>query len=275
MGARGTSRRRFLGLAASVAALGAPLPVRVRAASAARDPKHFVLIHGAWHGAWCWYKVLPALEAAGHQATALDLPSGGVDLTPAAGVTREQQTARVVALLDELREPVVLVGHSAGGMVISTVAEARPDKIERLVYLSAFLLPNGASPVAEAARDEGSTLSAHLQFSPDGTIVVDPSARRDVFYGDCDDRDVALAQSLLRPIGLRTTTDLLVLGAGFERVRRFYVSCLRDQAISPAFQQRMYTALPCERVLTIPSDHSPFLSHPGALLRALMTIARA
>src|SRR5262249_6813696 len=154
----------------------------------------------------------------------------------AAGVTREQQAARVVELLDGLAEAVVLVGHSAGGLVVSAAADARPGKIERLVYLSAFLLPDGASPAAEAGHGAGSVLSTHLRFTPDGAIDVDPAARREAFYGDCDDRDVALAQALLRPVGIRTTTDRVVLGAGFAGVRRFYVSCLRDRAISPAFQ---------------------------------------
>ena len=65
------------------------------------------------------------------------------------------------------------------------------------------------------------------------------------------------------------------MGAAFESVRRLYITCLRDRAISPAAQQRMYEALPCERVLRLASDHSPFLSHSGPLLRSLERIARA
>lgn len=274
---RALSRRRFVGLAAAAVA-GAGVGPFTRPAAATRrtrQPKHFVLVHGAWHGAWCWYKIVAGLEDAGHRVTALDLPSGGIDDTPAASVTLQAQVDRVVATLDGLGDPVILVGHSAGGPPVSMAAEARPDKVEKLVYLTAFLLPSGASVVTVALEDEGSLLPPHLTFRPDGTIDVDRAGRRAVFYGDCDDRDEALAQALLRPIGVRTNIDPIVVGDNFARIRRFYVSCLRDRAISPATQRAMYTALPCEKVLSIRSDHSPFFSHPAALLRVLGVIARA
>jgi pimeloyl-ACP methyl ester carboxylesterase len=266
-------RRRFLGVtAASLAAAGVP---RVARARRPRTSVHFVLVHGSWHGAWCWYRVVAALESAGHRVTALDLPSAGIDGTPPAGVTLAAAADRVVAALDAAAEPVVLVGHSAGGPVISMAAEARPDRIAKLVYVTAYLLPSGVSSAATQLQDTGSAITGHLRLRADGTIDVERPARREIFYGECDDADVALAQSLLKPIGARTALDPVVIGDGFARVRRFYVTCLRDRAISPAAQRAMYTALPCERVLAIRSDHSPFFSHPSALVRALATIVRA
>jgi pimeloyl-ACP methyl ester carboxylesterase len=267
------SRRRFLGVAASAAAIGASGAIESTAHT--RDPKHFLLVHGAWHGAWCWYKIVVGLEAAGHRVTTLDLPSGGIDGTPPETVTLQAQADRVVAVLDALSEPVILVGHSAGGPVISLAAEARPRAIEKLVYLTAFLLPDGGSQVAVVGRDPESLIAKHLLFHPEGTIDVDPAWRRAVFYADCDDRDVALAQSLLKPNGLRPSTDPVHVGSNFASVRRFYITCRHDRAISPSAQQSMYTALPCEMVLPIASSHSPFFSHPEALLRALAKIARA
>jgi pimeloyl-ACP methyl ester carboxylesterase len=276
---RPLSRRRFLGLAASAAIASAELGKRTaRAGESGRragPSAHFVFVHGAWHGAWCWYKVAPALEAKGHRVTTLDLPSAGIDGTPRASVTLQAQADRVVAVLDGLPEPAILVGHSAGGAVISSVAEARPDKIGKLVYLTAYLLASGDAISAAGLRDADSLALKNIVINPDGTFDVKPSGRRELFYGDCDARDVTLAQSLLKPIGFRTTLDPVVVGDGFARVRRFYISCLRDRAISPGFQRTMYTALPCEDVLTIRSDHAPFLSHPAALVRHLVTIARA
>jgi pimeloyl-ACP methyl ester carboxylesterase len=280
MAGRALSRRRFLTLATSAAIAGADLGKRATAEAdgsprrAARSG-HFVLVHGAWHGAWCWYKITPALEAAGHRVTALDLPSAGIDAAPPGSVTLQAQADRVITILDTLSEPVILVGHSAGGAVISSVAEARPDRIQNLVYLTAFLLQKGDSVAAAGIRDPGSLIGQHVVIGPDGTLIIDPSGRREVLYGECDARDVALAQSLLKPVGLRTTLDPVVVGNAFARVRRFYITCLRDKAISPGFQHTMYTALPCEKVFSIRSDHSPFLSHPAALLRHLAAIARA
>lgn len=268
------SRRTFLGVAASAAVTGAA-PVAVARLRRTKEPQHFVLVHGSWHGAWCWYKIVAGLEDAGHRVTTIDLPSAGIDDTPASEVTLQAQADRVVATLDAIAEPVILVGHSAGGPPVSMAAEARPDKIQKLVYLTAFLLPNGTSLTDAALGDPQSMLSRHLLFHPDGTFDVDPAARRDIFYNECDDPDVALAQSLLRPVSLQANLDPVVVGANFDRVRRFYVSCLRDHAISPETQQAMYTALPCEKVFRLRSDHSPFLSHPAPLLRLLAAIARA
>ena len=235
---------------------------------------HFVLVHGSFHGAWCWSKIVAALEAAGHQATAIDLPSAGIDPTPAAEVDLLTQADAVIALLDRLAEPVILVGHSAGGPVVSIVAEARPEKIAKLVYVSAYLLENGASILSMLPNDPDSLVLPNI-VPRTGGIFVDLDAVGDVFYGTSGDADVSLARSLLKPIGVLTTSAALSIGTAFASVRRFYVSCLRDRAVTPAFQRAMYTALPCERVFTIRSDHSPFFSRPTEMLRILERIARA
>ena len=184
------------------------------------------------------------------------------------------QAAAVVELLDGLSEPVILVGHSAGGPVISTVAEARPEKIAKLVYVSAYLLESGASIVSMLPNDPESLVAANLVGAPDG-LFVRLDRVRDVFYGMSDDADVTLARSLLKPIGVRTSLDPVTIGPAFASVRRFYVSCRRDRAVTPALQRAMSTALPCERVFEITSDHSPFFSRPAALVRIMRAIARA
>jgi len=271
------SRRRVLGGAVASLAAGGSSTIAAStdlAIRRTRHPAHFVLVHGSFHGAWCWYKIVAALEAAGHRATAIDLPSAGIDPTPAAGVDLRAQADAVIALLDTLAEPVILVGHSAGGPVISTVAEARPGKIAKLVYLSAYLLENGESIVSTVPQDPDSLVLPHLVPNAGG-LFVDLDAVRDIFYGTSDDADIALARSLLKPIGLLTTGVGLAIGTAFASVRRFYVSCLRDRAVTPGFQRAMYTALPCEQVFTIRSDHSPFFSRPAELLRILERIARA
>ena len=265
---------RAAALAGGAASLAASRPAGTNVRFAA-EPAHFVLVHGAWHGAWCWYRVVAALEAAGQRVTALDLPGAGIDPTPPASVTLQAQADRVIALLDTLDAPVILVGHSAGGTVVSLAAEARPHAIDRLVYVTAYLLTDGMSLVAAGAEDTETLITSHVVIGPGGTLEVERSARREVFYGDCRAADVALAQSLLRPMGVHPLSDPVHVGAAFESVRRFYVACSRDRAISPAEQERMLARLPCERVLTIASDHSPFLSHPKTLVRALAKIARA
>src|SRR5664279_2862075 len=98
----------------------------------------FVLVHGAWHGGWCWDKVVARLEAMGHTAAAPDMPGHGDDKTPIAGVTLEHLVQRVCETIDAQSEPVVLVGHSYGGAMITQAAERRADKIKSLAYVTAF-----------------------------------------------------------------------------------------------------------------------------------------
>jgi pimeloyl-ACP methyl ester carboxylesterase len=95
----------------------------------------YVLVHGAWHGAWCGEKVVPLLEARGHTAEAIDLPGHGRDETPIGEVTLEAYTERLCQTLAARPEPAVLVGHSLGGIAITRAAERCPKRVQVLVYL--------------------------------------------------------------------------------------------------------------------------------------------
>jgi pimeloyl-ACP methyl ester carboxylesterase len=99
----------------------------------------YVFIHGAWHGAWCWEKVTPLLEKAGHTVYAIDLPGHGSDQTPISQVSLKSYTDKVCSILDDAEESVYLVGHSMGGIVVSQSAEYRSEKVKALIYVSAFL----------------------------------------------------------------------------------------------------------------------------------------
>jgi pimeloyl-ACP methyl ester carboxylesterase len=113
----------------------------------------FLLIHGAFHGAWCWHKAIPELEKRGHRARAIDLPGQGQDQTPLGNVMLDTMVDRIVTALTEMAGPVVLVGHSLAGMVISATAEKAPDRIKTLVFLSAFLPRDGESLLAMEHRN--------------------------------------------------------------------------------------------------------------------------
>jgi len=241
------------------------------------ESRHFVLVHGAWHGAWCWATTARLLVARGHRVTTLDLPSHGADKTSPASVTLAHYAARVIAALDSIDGPVVLVGHSMGGIVISTVAEARPTKVEKLVYLAAFLLPSGASLLDVALQDTDSLTPANLVVRPDeGVVDVNRDAIRELFYAECEREVVDRARMLLKPNPFAPlATPLTLTDASYGRVRRFYVSCSRDRAITLATQRSMVTAMPCEAVRELNTDHSPFFSQPDRLRDVLDQIAQA
>jgi len=246
----------------------------------------FVLIHGAAHGGWCWDKVVPLLEGLGHTAIAPDLPGHGQDATPAAEVTLESYVDCVCRLLDEQPEPVVLVGHSMGGISISQAAEYRPGKIRTLVYLTALLLENGDAfiPVpsieTETAEPEPEAVRTALEERPFWTVSSDLAACtykdeqvQDLFYNDCSPQDIAWAKSQVvpQPVG-PLLGRLAITGQNFGRVPRVYIECLEDQALRPEHQKRLYTRLPCSQVLSLNTGHSPFLSAPEELVRLLVSI---
>lgn len=160
----------------------------------------FVLLHGSWHGAWCWYKVIPVLEQAGHTAIAVDLPGHGRDRTAARDVSMQSCVDCVCKVLDAQPEPVILVGHSRGGIVISQTAEYRPEKIETLVYLAGYLIPNGEPMLPIALSDTESLIASNLVLNEaEGHHMLKQEAFRATLYADCSEEDVTLATALLTP----------------------------------------------------------------------------
>lgn len=234
----------------------------------------YVLVHGAWHGAWCWDKVVPVLERKGHRVVAPDLPGHGTDKTPIAEVSLQAYAERICGILDAQPEPVILVGHSMGGVVITQAAEDRPEKIKKLVYLSAFLLRDGEFLLQRAEKDQDALVLPNLIMAEDQShATVKEDALKEVFYGDCAQEDVERAKALLVPQAAAPfATPVRTTEARFGRVPRVYVSCLRDRAISPALQEQMYRDLPCERVITMDTSHSPFFSAPEELARHLLSL---
>jgi pimeloyl-ACP methyl ester carboxylesterase len=234
---------------------------------------HFVLVHGAWLDARCWAPVIPALTAAGHTVSAPDLPGHGADSTPLAGQTLDAHAARVLREVDAAPAPVVLVGHSMGGIVISTVAERRPEKVARLVYLAAYLLENGGS--IQATQDPDSQVPAAMRPAADwSTVALDPALFPGVFFHDAQPglADYALVDP--RPEGSSAFgTPLALTAANFGRVKRSYIRTARDRAVTPTLQDRMLAALPCDPVVTLDTGHAPFFAAPAALATQLLALA--
>jgi pimeloyl-ACP methyl ester carboxylesterase len=234
----------------------------------------YVLIHGGMHGGWCWYKLVAALERRGHTVIAPDLPGNGHDKTPLAEVTLKTCTDSVCEILDAQKEPVILVGHSMGGATITQVAEYRPDRIRQLVYVSAVLPRNGEPMLMLMQQDTASAALGNIAVAADGnSLTIRESGVREAFYGDCSDEDIALARLSLCPQPLLpANTPVSTSAENFGRVPRVYIECLRDQAISPAMQKKMYTATPCQKIISMNTCHSPFLSAPEELAAHLASL---
>ena len=236
----------------------------------------FVLVHGAWHGGWCWSRVVDALRAAGHSALAPDLPGHGGDDAPHDSVDLGCYVECVRDLIDELSGDVVLVGHSLGGLTISQVAEHRPDRLRSLVYLAAFI-PSPGQRVAESTAVATREILEAMRPSADGhSIDVDRSAARGIFYGDCSDADVAWACGKLGPEPQAVLDSQIAVSAdGFGRVPRDYIVCLQDRAVSAEAQRSLIDRHGCRNTYTVDRSHSPFLSAPEELAKMLGEIAGA
>jgi pimeloyl-ACP methyl ester carboxylesterase len=166
------------------------------------------------------------------------------------------------------------VGHSLGGAVISRVAEMIPERIRTLVYLSAYLLPAGAT-VSEIARADAESLIAPnmIPILRGVTCALRDEVLADTFFESCSEEDRAWALERLDPQPLKPlVTPLEVSATRFGSVPRAYVETTRDRAVSLAAQRRMQAKLPCAPVFTLDGDHSPFLSQPEALARILISI---
>jgi len=236
----------------------------------------FVLIHGAWHGGWCWDHVGRELKMRDHRALAPDLPGLGSDHTPLGDVSLASWADHIADLVRRQDEKVVLVGHSRGGLVISEVAERIPEAISSLVYLAAFLVPNGRTLQDMLALGEPRDVTKDaICMQPDGISSVIPANRvGPIFYNTSPADLQAKAASLLTPEPMMSfITPVQVSDARFGRVKRAYIECLQDNAVPVEVQRTMQKALPCSPVVTLDSDHSPFYSQPAKLADALLTIA--
>ena len=231
----------------------------------------YVLIAGAWHGAWCWEKVAPLLEAQGHRVLTPELPATGSDHTDPSSITLETWARFVAGVIANEAQAVTLVGHSRGGIVISRTAELLPERLRRLVYLSAYLVPAGGS-LAETARTDGDSLVPPNMIPAVGghTCHLREDVIRAALFGQCSDADFEYARARMTPEPLKPlVTRLRVSPARFGRVPRAYVECSQDRTVTLPAQRRMQADLPCDPVFTLDSDHSPFLSHPEELARVL------
>ena len=236
--------------------------------------KTFILIHGSWHSAWNWHKVVPLLEKAGHKAIAIDLPGMGRDKTPIQQVRFKTTVENICSLIDQVEGKVILVGHSKNGIMISQAAEYRSDKIEKLVYLAAYLIPNGKTQREYSVLDTGGWLKPYVvQHAETASHTLKTEIYKEGLYHDCDDDITELAKVLLGHEPVESgITSLHLTEDNYGRVPRVYIECLDDRAVTPYIQKVMYTETPCEKVYSLNTSHSPFFSKPKELTEILLSL---
>ena len=232
----------------------------------------FVLVHGAWHGGWCWHKIVPRLERLGHTVLAPDMAGHGLDRTPPEATTLKNLTESIASVVEAQKEKVILVGHSFGGAIIGEVGERCPEKILSLIYLAAFVVPNGKTTTEMSRDDSEILLNRHLILAPDRKILsVNPKGLRESFYGQCSDEDEALGRALIVPEGTAALlTPAVTSKERWGNLPHTYIECLRDKAIGITRQRELAKHLVRPKVHSLDTDHSPFLSLPDALTELLI-----
>ncbi|WP_083099219.1 alpha/beta fold hydrolase [Pseudophaeobacter leonis] len=231
----------------------------------------FLLIHGSCHGAWCWRDVIPALEARGHSARAIDLP-GHNDGRDLATVTL-QETAE--AILAASTPETVVLGHSWAGYPMSATAEIDPSALRGLIYLCAYVPTSGQSLIDMRKAGPRQTIGAAAIKNPDGaSYTIDPAEAPRLFYHDCPAEAVAYALPRLCAQAILPQDTPLTLGKNWQDTAKAYIRCTQDQTIPPEYQAAMVTNWPQGSVHDMHCSHSPFFADPEGLADLVGHIAK-
>lgn len=249
--------------------------------SPAASARPVVLVHGAFHGAWCWAGLQAELDRRGIPSFAVELPGHGVSTEPLTDLHGD--AGAVTRVLERLgTDDVVLVGHSYGGAVISQADLS--GQVSRLVYLAAIVpdagedpaavmaaFPSPPKPAPPAGSGSGSGGGAFFVRQPDGTLAADASRGPAVFYNTCTPAQTVAALARLCPQRAATFKQPLTR-ANWRTVPSTYIKCLQDKAVPPAAQDQQ--AERCSELVSIDTDHSPFLCAPATLADLLVPLAR-
>lgn len=234
----------------------------------------FLLVHGAWQGAWVWDDVLARLSAEGVDAEALDLPGSGDDPTPTAEVTLAGYAEAIIAKARAgASERCVLVGHSMAGAAITAAASMAPSVFEKLVYVCAFL-PRPGESVAELGKQSHALGAPGPQAEPiDGgsALRLRPASIEETFLHDCPEQAAAGAVTRFRPQPTAPLGSPATWSDGFETLPKRYIVCTRDRAVSPTLQALMAARAGVRDVHTLDSGHEPFFSKPAELVDLLVS----
>ena len=226
-----------------------------------------VLVHGAYHGAWCWDFLTPELTRLGHRVITVDLPISDPTLGASA-------YARVIEdALDPDTEPI-LVGHSMAGLVIPLVAAHRP--IKRLVFLAAMLPSPGKSAKDQRSVEhiDGGLPPVHAQWTDlgDDVWMVGPKTATELFFQDAPAALARWASQRLRPQSYRVLTEVTPLTV-WPDVECRAIVCRDDRTINPVWVRSSARQRLGVEAIEIGGGHSPFLTRPAELARLLNAMA--
>ncbi|WP_295717996.1 alpha/beta fold hydrolase [Mucilaginibacter sp.] len=231
-----------------------------------------ILVHGAWADVSSWDAVVPLLKAQGHEVIAVNLAGHGKDETSFAGITFKTYVDQVKEAIGT-RTNVILVGHSFAGLVISQVAEEIPAQIHKLIFLAAALPHDGDSLLGLAKLDAGSHISKYLTIDKEhGAAIIAKEGAADIFAADAPQQvqDYIAANVKAEPL-VPLATPVHLTEKNFGSIKKVYIHTTNDHAISYPAQQYMVKNSKIDKVYTLESSHTPFISMPDKLADIIIT----
>jgi len=239
-------------------------------------PHTYVLVHGAWMAPYSWETVSKQLKKAGAHVIVVELPGHGTDTTAPQTLSIDVYRDKVIAEMNKVDGPVILVGHSLAGMVISEVAEKVPGKIEKLIFVGAYLPANGQSLLDLANTDAKALLGPSIIPSADKlTLDVKHENIVNIFCADSSPETQALVLKNYKPEPAIPFTNKVVLtDNNFGKVKKYYIHTLQDHVIGIDLQNQMVATAGITNVYSLESSHTPFLSMPDKVTALLLQIGK-
>jgi pimeloyl-ACP methyl ester carboxylesterase len=232
--------------------------------------KNFILVHGAWHGGWCWDGVRANLENAGHTVEALTMPghNPGDDRT---NIQFNDYVDHIASTLNRQTEKVILVGHSSAGFMLQAAAPKAADKIEQLIFLNAFILPDGKSQFDLVPPDAAGGMTAAASASPDNCVpVIEDFVRNMLMPTEPVENQDALLQHLIpQPLALFTTP---VDTQDFQRlsIPKAVVFCKEDASLPPGAYLSMAQGLGEHKLIEVDGSHEALYTNPGVVAQGIL-----
>jgi pimeloyl-ACP methyl ester carboxylesterase len=240
-----------------------------------------IMVHGSWHWGGCFQKIANRLAAKGYAAATPDLASHGYDDQAYDRFsTMAEYVAPVEAMIKAADAPVVLLGHSMGGVTLNYLGEKYPEKIAKLIYLTAFMAPKGKTAldyILVNVKNPASLTSKVLSQVNNGRgVKLDLNSRdlvKAAFYADCSDHDFDIASKNVIAINSSVPDQYVseITPGRWGKIPRVYIECTADKALVIETQRLMISDNPGTAVASIDSSHSPFFSQPDKLTDIILS----
>ena len=232
--------------------------------------KHFVLIHGAWHGGWCWDGVIKELEKQGHTAQAPTMPghNPGDDRS---GITFDDYVDKISSVLAKQDSPVVLAGHSSAGSLLQMAAPKTPVIIQQLIFHNAFILPDGKCQFDLVPPEASEGMTAAANASPDNCVpVIEDFVRHQLMAGESTEvQDALISRLVPQPMALFTTP---VNTAEFEKltIPKTVLFCKDDASLPPGAYLGMAQGLGDFKLVEVSGSHESIFTNPAVVAEGLI-----